>query len=39
MIILLKVELFLAEMNEPIIEQSMDETRNNVVVLDTSQDS
>ena len=25
-------------MNEPIIEQSMDETRNNVVVLDTSQD-
>ena len=25
----------LAEMNEPVIEQSMDETRNDVVVLDT----
>ena len=25
----------LAEMNEPIIEKSMDETRNDVVVLDT----
>ena len=38
MIILLKVELFLAEMNEPIIEQSMDETMNDVVVSDTLQD-
>ena len=25
-------------MNEPVIEQSMDETRNDVVVLDTPQD-
>ena len=29
----------LAEMNEPIIEQPMDETRDDVVVLDTSQDT
>ena len=28
----------LAEMNEPIIEQPMDETRDDVVVLDTPQD-
>ena len=28
----------LAEMNEPVIKQSMDETRNDVVVLDTPQD-
>ena len=28
----------LAEMNEPVIEQTMHETRNNVVVLDTPQD-
>ena len=34
-----KSRVVLAEMNEPVIEQSMDETRNNVVVLDTSQDS
>ena len=29
----------LAEMNEPVIKQSMDETRNDVVILDTPQDS
>ena len=28
----------LAEMNEPVIEQPMDETRDDVVVLDTPQD-
>ena len=28
----------LAEMNEPVINQSMDETRNDVVILDTPQD-
>ena len=28
----------LAEMNEPVIKQSMDETRNDVVILDTPQD-
>ena len=40
MIILLKVEFFffLAKMNEPVIEQSMDETMNDVVVSDTLQD-
>ena len=31
----LKSRVVLAEMNEPVIEQSMDETRNDVVVLDT----
>ena len=30
-----KSRVVLAEMNEPIIKQSMDETRNDVVVLDT----
>ena len=30
-----KSRVVLAEMNEPIIEQSMNETRNDVVVLDT----
>ena len=30
-----KSRVVLAEMNEPVIEQSMDETRNDVVVLDT----
>ena len=30
-----KSRVVLAEMNEPVIEQSMDETRNHVVVLDT----
>ena len=30
-----KSRVVLAEMNEPLIEQSMDETRNDVVVLDT----
>ena len=30
-----KCRVVLAEMNEPVIEQSMDETRNDVVVLDT----
>ena len=29
----------LAEMNEPIIEQLMDETRDDVVVFDTPQDT
>ena len=29
----------LAEMNEPVIEQPMDETRDDVAVLDTPQDS
>ena len=29
---------FLAKMNEPVIEQSMDETMNDVVVSDTLQD-
>ena len=41
MIILLKVEFFfffLAKMYEPVIEQSMDETMNDVVVSDTLQD-
>ena len=33
-----KSRVVLAEMNEPVIEQSMDETRNDVVVLDTPQD-
>ena len=28
----------LVEMNEPVFEQSMDETRNDVVVSDTPQD-
>ena len=28
-------KIVLAEMNEPVIEQSMDETRNDVVVSDT----
>ena len=31
-------KIVLAEMNEPVIEQSMDETRNDVVVSDTPQD-
>ena len=31
----LKSRVVLAEMNEPLIEQSMDETRNDVVVSDT----
>ena len=33
-----KSRVVLAEMNEPVIEQSMDETRNVVVVSDTPQD-
>ena len=33
-----KSRVVLAEMNEPVIEQSMDETRSDVVVLDTPQD-
>ena len=33
-----KSRVVLAKMNEPIIKQSMDETRNDVVVLDTPQD-
>ena len=33
-----KSRVVLVEMNEPIIEQSMDETRNDVVVSDTPQD-
>ena len=33
-----KSKVVLAEMNEPVIEQSMNETRNDVVVLDTPQD-
>ena len=33
-----KSRVVLAEMNEHVIEQSMDETRNNVVVSDTPQD-
>ena len=33
-----KSRVVLAEMNEPIIEQSMDETRNDVVVSNTPQD-
>ena len=38
MIILIKVELSLAKMNEPVIEQIMDETRNDVVLSNTPQD-
>ena len=30
-----KSRVVLAKMNEPVIEQAMDETRNDVVVLDT----
>ena len=33
-----KSRVVLAEMNEPVIKQSMDETRNDVVVLDTPLD-
>ena len=33
-----KSRVVLAKMNEPVIKQSMDETRNDVVVLDTPQD-
>ena len=33
-----KSRVVLAEMNEPVIEQPMDETRNDVVVSDTPQD-
>ena len=33
-----KSRVVLAEMNKPIIEQSMDETRDDVVVSDTPQD-
>ena len=32
-------KVVLAEMNEPVIEQPMDETRDDVVVLDTPQDT
>ena len=31
-------KVVLAEMNEPINEQPMDETRDNVAILDTPQD-
>ena len=31
-------KIVLAEMNEPVNEQPMDETRNDAVVLDTPQD-
>ena len=34
-----KSKVVLAEINEPIIEQPMNETRDDVVVLDTIQDS
>ena len=33
-----KSRVVLVKMNEPVIKQSMDETRNDVVVLDTPQD-
>ena len=33
-----KSRVVLAKMNEPVIKQSMDETRNDVVILDTPQD-
>ena len=33
-----KSRVVLPEMNEPVIEQSMDEIRDDVVVLDTQQD-
>ena len=33
-----KSRVVLAEMNKPVIDQSMDETRNDVVISDTPQD-